>query len=65
MSSRPRRALVGLVVAAAALAALPASALAAGETLTVAPANPQAGGLTNVTTTLSFAPGDTPKTVVT
>ena len=65
MSSRPRRALVGLVIAAAALAALPASALAAGETLTVTPANTQAGGLTNVTTVLSFAPGDTPKTVVT
>jgi hypothetical protein len=65
VSSRPRRALVGLVVAAAALAALPASALAAGETLVVAPANTQAGGLTNVSTTLTFAPGDTPKTVVT
>jgi hypothetical protein len=65
VSSRPRRALIGLVVAAAALAALPASALAAGETLTVAPASTQAGGLTNVTTTLTFATGDTPKTVVT
>jgi hypothetical protein len=65
VSSRPRRALVGLVVAAAALAALPASALAAGETLSVAPANPQAGGLTNVSTTLTFDPADTPSTVVT
>lgn len=65
MSSRPRRALVGLVVAAAALAALPASALAAGETLSVAPANTQAGGLTNVSTTLTFNPADTPSTVVT
>jgi hypothetical protein len=65
VSSRPRRALAGLVVAAAALAALPASALAAGETLTVTPASTQAGGLTNVTTTLTFANGDTPKTVVT
>jgi hypothetical protein len=65
VSSRPRRALLGLVVAAAALAALPASALAAGETLTVTPANTQAGGLTDVTTVLSFATGDTPKTVVT
>jgi hypothetical protein len=65
VSSRPRRALVGLVVAAAALAALPASALAAGETLTVTPANTQAGGLTNVTTTLHFDAGDTPSTVVT
>jgi hypothetical protein len=65
VSSRPRRALVGLVVAAAALAALPASALAAGETFAVTPSNTQAGGLTNVSTTLTFAPGDTPKTVVT
>ncbi len=65
MSSRPRRVLVGLVVAAAALAALPASALAAGETLTVTPANPQAGGLTNVTAAYTFAAGDTPKTLVT
>ncbi|HET6869402.1 MAG TPA: hypothetical protein VFH80_26060 [Solirubrobacteraceae bacterium] len=65
MSSRPRRALVGLVVAAAALVALPASALAAGETLAVTPANTQAGGLTDVSTTLTFATGDTPKTVVT
>jgi hypothetical protein len=45
--------------------ALPASALAANETLTVTPANTQAGGLTNVSTTLTFAGGDTPKTVVT
>jgi hypothetical protein len=65
VSSRPRRALIGLVVAAAALAALPASALAAGETLTVTPASTQAGGLTNVTTALTFATGDTPKTVTT
>ncbi|MGN6871361.1 MAG: hypothetical protein ACTHMY_23435 [Solirubrobacteraceae bacterium] len=65
MSSRPRRALIGLVVAAAALAALPASALAAGETLAVTPANTQAGGLTDVSTTLTFDHGDTPKTVVT
>jgi hypothetical protein len=65
VSSRPRRALVGLVVAAAALAALPASALAASETLTVTPTNPQAGGLTDVTATQHFAAGETPKTVVT
>jgi hypothetical protein len=65
VSSRPRRALVGLVVAAAALAVLPASALAAGETLTVTPTNMQAGGLTNVTTALKFATGDTPSTVTT
>jgi hypothetical protein len=44
---------------------LPATALAAGETLTVTPANTQAGGTTNVTASLHFAPGDTPKTVVT
>lgn len=65
MSSRLRRALVGLAVAAAAVAALPASALAAGESVTVTPASTQAGGLTNVTSALKFAPGDTPKTVVT
>jgi hypothetical protein len=65
VSSRPRRALVGLVVAAAAIAALPASALAAGETLAVTPANTQAGGLTDLTAALTFASGDTPKTVVT
>jgi hypothetical protein len=44
---------------------LPASALAAGETLTVTPTNLQAGGGTPVSATLSFAGGDTPKTVVT
>ncbi len=65
MSSRLRRALVGLAVATAAVAALPASALAAGETFTVTPANKQAGGLTNVTSVFSFAAGQTPKTVVT
>jgi hypothetical protein len=65
VSSRPRRALVGLVIAAAALAALPASALAAGETFTVAPDNTQAGGATNVTETLTFAAGQNPKTEVT
>jgi hypothetical protein len=65
VSSRPRRALVGLVVAAAAFAALPATALAAGETFTVTPTNPQAGGFTNVTTSLTFDAVDTPKTVVT
>ncbi len=65
MSSRLRRALVGLAVAAAAVAVLPASALAAGETLTVTPVSTQAGGGTNVSATLHFAAGDTPKTVVT
>lgn len=64
MSPRARRALVGLVTAAAVLI-LPASALAAGETLTVTPANTQAGGGTNVSAALTFASGDTPKTVVT
>jgi hypothetical protein len=49
----------------AALSALPASALASGETLIVTPANTQAGGLTSVTATLDFAAGDTPATVVT
>jgi hypothetical protein len=67
VSSRPRRAFVWLVAAVAALAALPASALAAGETLTVTPTNTQAGGGTPVTATLTFAPptGDNPTTVVT
>jgi hypothetical protein len=65
VSIRSGRALVGLVAAAVALAALPAPALAAGEGLTVTPASTQAGGLVNVTATLSFAVGDTPKTVVT
>jgi hypothetical protein len=44
---------------------LPATALAAGETLTVSPANSQAGGTTNVSATLTFDAADTPKTVVT
>jgi hypothetical protein len=61
---RVRRALIGLATAAAVLI-LPASALAAGETLTVTPAGTQAGGGTSVTATLGFASGDTPKTVVT
>jgi len=65
VSLRPRRALLGLVAATAALAALPATALAAGETLTVTPASTQAGAGTNVTATLTFASGDTPQTVVT
>jgi len=61
---RASRALIGLATAAAVLI-LPASALAAGEILTVTPANLQAGGGTNVTAALTFASGDTPKTVVT
>ena len=65
MSSRPRRAFVWLVAAAAALAALPASALAAGETLTVTPTNTQAGGGTSVAAKLTFANGETPGNVVT
>lgn len=65
MSLRPRRALVGLVAGIAALAALPATAMAAGETLTVKPTSTQAGAGTNVSATLHFASGDTPKTVVT
>ncbi len=64
MAIRARRALIGLATAAAVLI-LPASALAAGETLTVTPASTQAGGGTSVTATLGFASGDTPKTVVT
>ena len=65
MSVRPRRALVGLVAGVLALAALPATAMAAGETLTVTPTNTQAGGGTDVTATQHFAAGDTPTTVVT
>lgn len=65
MSLRTRRALLGLVITVAALAALPASALAAGETISVSPDNAQAGGSPTITTTLNFASGDTPKTVVT
>ena len=65
MSLRPRRALIGLVAGVAALAVMPATALAAGESLSVTPANTQAGGATNVTATYTFAAGDTPKTVVT
>jgi hypothetical protein len=65
VSLRPGRALLGLLVGMATLAAVPASALASGETLIVTPANTQAGGLTSVTATLTFDPSDTPATVVT
>jgi hypothetical protein len=65
VSSRPRRALLGLVAGIATLAVLPATALAAGETMSVTPTNTQAGGGTNVTATLNFDPTDTPATVVT
>jgi hypothetical protein len=64
VSQRPRRAVLGLVAAVAALAVAPSVALAAGETITVTPSNLQAGGSTNVTSTAHFAAGDTPKTVV-
>ena len=65
MSLRQRRALLGLVTAGAALAALPASALAAGETLSVTPSSTQAGSNPTIKTVLTFADsGDTPKTVV-
>ena len=64
MSLRPRRALVGLITVAAALAALPASALAA-ESLTVTPSNTQAGANPSVTAAITFAGGgDTPSKVV-
>jgi hypothetical protein len=65
VSPRPRRALVGLITALAALA-LPAAASAA-ESLSVSPSSLQAGGNPTITATLGFAPGagDTPKTVVT
>jgi hypothetical protein len=65
VSPRLGRTLLGLLAGVATLVALPASALASGETLTVTPANTQAGGLTSVTATLGFAAGDTPETVVT
>ena len=65
MSLRPGRALVGLLVGLATLAAVPASALATGETLTGTPGSTQAGGLTSLTATLGFATGETPATVVT
>ena len=65
MSLRPGRALLGLLVGMATLAAVPASALASGETLIVTPANTQAGGLTPVTATLHFDGSDAPATVVT
>src|ERR1700733_6129474 len=64
VSSRPRRALLGLVAGLAPLVVLPATALAAGETLTVTPTSTQAGGSTNVTAAFHFAAGDTPETVV-
>jgi hypothetical protein len=66
VSIRPRRALAGLVTALAALA-LPASALAAGETVSVSPSpSAQAGSNQTITDTLHFAAaaGDSPHTVV-
>jgi hypothetical protein len=65
VSLRPGRALLGLLAGMATLAAVPATALAAGESLTISPASTQAGGLTSLTETLDFAAGDTPETVVT
>ncbi len=65
MSLRPGRALLGLLAGVATLAAVPATVLASGETLTVTPGSAQAGGLTSVTETLQFAAGATPETVVT
>jgi len=68
VSLRPRRALVGLITVAAALAALPASALAAGESLTFTTSGTQAGSNPSITTDLKFAggaPGSaTPQSVV-
>ncbi|MBV9803909.1 MAG: hypothetical protein JO130_11985 [Solirubrobacterales bacterium] len=54
-----------LAVTAASVAALPASALAAGESLSVTPSNLQAGGSPSISATYAFAASDTPKTVVT
>lgn len=68
MSLRPRRALVGLITGVAALAALPASAMAAGESLTFTVSGTQAGSNPTITTDLKFAGGapgsPTPQTVV-
>jgi hypothetical protein len=63
VSSRSRRALLGLALGIAAFAVWPASALAAGETLSVSPSSTQAGSNPNITATLQFAPGDTPNIV--
>ena len=60
-----RRALIGLATAAAVLILPAIRVWPLGETLTVTPANTQAGGGTSATATLGFASGDTPKTVVT
>jgi hypothetical protein len=65
VSSRPRRALVGVAAALAAFAALPAAAMAANESLAVSAESTQAGGLTDVTATLSFDPTQSAATVVT
>lgn len=63
MSLRPRRALVGLITAVAALA-LPAAASAA-ESLSFTLSGTQAGSNPTITTKLTFAGGgDTPSTVV-
>jgi hypothetical protein len=65
VSFRPRRALVGLITAVAAFAVLPASALAAGESLTYTLSGTQAGSNPTITTDLKFAGGtETPKSIV-
>lgn len=58
-----RPALAGLVAVFAVAAAAPA--VASADSITVTPANLQAGGNPAITATLTFAPADTPKTVVT
>jgi hypothetical protein len=65
VSLRPRRALVGLITVVAALVALPASAMAAGESLNFTLSGTQAGSNPTVTAAISFAGGtETPKSVV-
>jgi hypothetical protein len=65
VSLRPRRALVGLITAVAALAALPASAMAAGESLNFTLSGTQAGSNPTVTAAIAFAGGaETPRSVV-
>ena len=64
MSLRPRRALLGLIAAAAAFAALPAAALGRRDAQRHA-VDTQAGSNPSIKTAITFADsGDTPKTVV-
>ena len=65
MVLRPRRALLGLITAVAAFVALPASAMAAGESLAFTLSGTQAGSNPQITAAITFAGGtETPKSVV-